>query len=110
MYIVSHRSRAIAAAIFIVPLMLWMTCTLDGGKLQSAEPIQAVMHTLAKTGKTDSGEIYAAQLKLPDGQQISLTLHTPVPKPGESVPLIRRTFKNQQQEYRFDRETWQRGK
>lgn len=107
MYIVSHRSRAIAAAIFIVPMMLWMTWSLDGGKLESTEPMQAVVHTMAKTGKSDSGGIYTANLKLPDGQQISLTFREPIPKPGETIPLIRHTFKNKRQEYRFDREVWQ---
>ena len=57
MYIVSHRSKAIAAAVFIVPMMLWMTCTLDGGKLQSTEPIQAVVQTIAKTDHSDGAPV-----------------------------------------------------
>lgn len=110
MYIVSHRSKAIAAAIFIVPMMLWMTWRLDGGKLQSTEPLQATVHTMAKTGKSDSGAIYTADLKLADGTQISLKFYEPVPKPGESIPLIRHTYKNGEHDYRFDRSAWQNNK
>jgi hypothetical protein len=107
MYIVSPRSRAIVAAIFIVPLLIWTSLTFNNGKIVASEPLTATVASVIKAEGTSSDEHYAVTLKLSDGQKIELTFRLPVPKVGEAIPLIKQTFKDKRIEYRFDRENWQ---
>jgi len=111
----NYRARAIGAAIFLVPCLLWMSFSFrNRPELLDTQNITATVQQVHNQNLKDPAgtAIYAVDFVLSDGQKISLKLREPIPRRGEEVPFKRqrvKTGKHIETEYNFDRLLWENG-
>ena len=99
-WIRAHRlSRAIYVAVVLVVVLVW-------GLVYWPTP-------LVSRG-TEEGRVISASenfglVELADGRKVRLYFLPPYPRPGDSVPLIRETYKDGTTLYQVNLDEWQMG-
>jgi hypothetical protein len=96
----AHRlSRAIFVAVALAGILLW-------GLLNWPAPLVS-RHT--EQGRVISASEQFAMVELANGKKVRLYFLPPFPQPGDSVPLIRETYRDGTTLYLVDNDTWQTG-
>ena len=105
-----YRSRAIVMAIFLLPMLAYLSWSIKSSRdnpVIQKQAVIAVVQRVQPQGQ-ESGLHYNTTLKLANGEQIELKLGaSPVPKPGEKLPLTALTRQSGDKEYRLDRFKWE---
>ncbi|MFH1846295.1 MAG: hypothetical protein ABH869_01925 [Candidatus Omnitrophota bacterium] len=100
-YALIHRNwRALLALLLIFIPLLFYALTKEA-KLISTRHETAIVQTV-KELRIGKDKFYHGYLKLSDGTEIKLSLPPPLPKPGDTVPIIVEYFDNGKKSYSLD--------
>lgn len=112
--LINPRSRAIAAAVLLLPALLVLKIQLSapGPEVLAEENLSATVSALEPKGTVGHSQIYSLGFTLEDGREIELQLREPVPQIGDVVWLTQQTLehnKKTEQVYLFQRSRWELG-
>ncbi|PIQ24655.1 hypothetical protein COW36_10970 [bacterium (Candidatus Blackallbacteria) CG17_big_fil_post_rev_8_21_14_2_50_48_46] len=104
-----RQSRAIGFAILFLPLLLWMSCSMQAGKIVKTEKVEASILEMKTLPPSSPGmsPVHLLKLKLQNGRDFSLKLYSNPPEPQQKIPLLIQTRADGRELIRLDAEKWQ---